>query len=92
MKRAWIILGEANTKKSSVIRTLTGLPKINDGGIPGFVQIEQTNGLRFSLLSYISAMQEAKISPEELLKKIELSNTRQLRKLKNTTDPTKEHR
>ncbi len=77
MKRAWILLGDSNVKKSTVIRALTGTGNVNINKNLSvksnkICQIERLDGLRFSLVPYTSAMQEGegkvKIVPEDMLK------------------------
>ncbi|MEX0582836.1 MAG: hypothetical protein WD185_04135 [Sneathiella sp.] len=73
MKRVWILLGNANVKKSAVIRALTGT---SNASIKKnyLCQIERTDGLIFSLVPYTGAMQEEpKVEPEAMADHFESS-------------------
>ncbi|MEX1036702.1 MAG: hypothetical protein WDZ54_12170 [Sneathiella sp.] len=66
MKRAWVIIGGKNVKKSTVIRALTGTGNASIRS-NRLCQIERADGLIFSLVPYTSAMQEQEVTPQEML-------------------------
>ncbi len=65
MKTAWILIGESNTRKSSVARLLTGI-----GRIETQVDLADAQGCRFRVRSLVSAAQEARLQPAALLEEV----------------------
>ena len=59
MKKAWIIIGESNKGKSSLIRGLTAIRDGRKEGNPNFVFITRCDGLTFRLYPFVSALQES---------------------------------
>jgi len=55
LKQAWILIGESNTKKSSVVR---GLSTVDNSKT--WVEIEECSGLRFQLRCFVTSLQESK--------------------------------
>jgi len=62
MKTSWILIGEADTRKSSTARLLTGL-----GRIETQVDVADERGRRFRVRSLVSAAQESRLTPQDLL-------------------------
>ena len=61
MKSIWLLVGEANTRKSSTVRSLLGLGKT------GVVEVEFLSGAVLPIWGAIRAAQEHPLSPTELL-------------------------
>lgn len=65
MKKAWVIIGEANTRKSGLVRCLTGIDNIATQ-----VEIQTSLQLSTRIRAFISAAQEAKMAPLEVLNEL----------------------
>jgi hypothetical protein len=69
MKTAWILLGETNTRKSSVARLLTGASKVGQQ-----FELEDTRGIRIHISVMVGAVQERKkLKPDDLVKELNSS-------------------
>ena len=69
MKSAWVLLGEANTRKSTTSRLLTGIDRWE-----GQVGVMDWQGKERWMRSLVSAAQEAKRTPKELLDELNGKN------------------
>lgn len=61
MKKAWVIVGEKNTGKSSLVRGLTTIPNAKGQGNPNCTFIKGRNELDFRIYGFISGLQESGI-------------------------------
>lgn len=64
-KCAWVLIGDANTKKSSVVRGLTGIGKSQT-----LVEVQEISGLRIKLKSFLTSLQENEIDEDKMIDEI----------------------
>ena len=61
---AYLIIGEPNTRKSSLLRSLTGCFNRNDR------DIQLVNGTLINIYARVSSLQESKITPKDFIKEV----------------------
>ena len=65
MKTAWILIGEANSRKSTVSRLLTGVSRIDRP-----VEVKYASAARVKMHAMVSAAQESRLQPVKLISKL----------------------
>ena len=84
MKSIWLLIGNANTRKSSMVRCLLGVDNPATE-----VEVQSVTGTVLHIRAFISAVQEKKsVSPEELLLDLNDSHWKgQFKNLRNALVP-----
>lgn len=64
MKRIFLVLGEGNVGKSTLVRNLTGIR------IADYAQVEETGGNIFTMWAWMRSAQEAGLTPDAIVNEI----------------------